>query len=340
MKNPNGFGSCIKLSGNRRKPWGARITIGYYENGNPKYKFISYHKTKKEAFQALCEYSANPYEIKKKMALQAVYDVWKASHEQEVKENTMYMYAYGWQILEPLYKTDINLIKLADVQKICDESGRTQPSLKWTKTALKQVYTYAYKHEICDESKLRMCENINISKAGNPNKLERLPFTMDEISTLWRNKETPDIDILLILLYTGVRISELLNLANSDIHLEDRYFFIREGKTASAVREVPIAECLVPFVEKRLQKEKFIGKSYNNYLRQIFNPQMDSLNMKHHVHDTRHTFISLCTQQGADERILKKIVGHKAHNVTENVYTHIDLESKLKIVNALPFFVD
>ena len=29
MKNPNGFGSVTKLSGRRRKPWVAKVTVGF-----------------------------------------------------------------------------------------------------------------------------------------------------------------------------------------------------------------------------------------------------------------------------------------------------------------------
>lgn len=56
---------------------------------------------------------------------------------------------------------------------------------------------------------------------------------------------------------------------------------------------------------------------------------MELLNMEHKPHDTRHTCVSLLTEAGVDERIIKKIVGHKGKSVTETVYTHLDLEIKL-----------
>lgn len=45
-----------------------------------------------------------------------------------------------------------------------------------------------------------------------------------------------------ILIYTGLRIGELLHLEKKDIHLNDRWFFVKKSKTESEVREVPIAE--------------------------------------------------------------------------------------------------
>mgnify|MGYP002517551330 CR=1 FL=1 len=44
--------------------------------------------------------------------------------------------------------------------------------------------------------------------------------------------------VILILIYTGVRISELLDLEKKDVHLDERWFFVRESKTESGVREV------------------------------------------------------------------------------------------------------
>ena len=32
MKNPNGYGSVFKLTGNRRKPWCARVTVGWTDD--------------------------------------------------------------------------------------------------------------------------------------------------------------------------------------------------------------------------------------------------------------------------------------------------------------------
>ncbi|RHP91731.1 integrase [Clostridium sp. AM54-37XD] len=45
--------------------------------------------------------------------------------------------------------------------------------------------------------------------------------------------------------------------------------------------------------------------------------------------------VSLLTAAGVDERIIRKIVGHKGQGVTEIVYTHIDLPSKLEAINLI-----
>ena len=65
MKLPNGYGSVTKLSGNRRKPYQARVTLGSITDKqscstSQNRVTIGTFKKKKEALQALAEYGANP----------------------------------------------------------------------------------------------------------------------------------------------------------------------------------------------------------------------------------------------------------------------------------------
>ena len=64
MRLPNGYGSVYKLSGkNRRKPYIARRTIGWDDNGKQLYATIGYYRTKAEALQALAAFNDNPYDL-------------------------------------------------------------------------------------------------------------------------------------------------------------------------------------------------------------------------------------------------------------------------------------
>ena len=74
---------------------------------------------------------------------------------------------------------------------------------------------------------------------------------------------------------------------------------------------------------------------YRNYYDSYWTPLMQQMNMKHRPHDTRHTCVSLLTEAKVDERIIKKIVGHKGQGVTQIVYTHVDLPYKLEAINLI-----
>ena len=63
MRNPNGYNSVYKLSGNRRKNYIARKTIGWNYNGKQLYQTIGYYETRAIALQDLAKYNKNHYSI-------------------------------------------------------------------------------------------------------------------------------------------------------------------------------------------------------------------------------------------------------------------------------------
>lgn len=75
LKNPNGYGSVFKLSGNRRKPWAVRITTGWTEEGKQTYEYLGYFTTRQEAMIALADYNSNPYDLSAgKITFKEVYE--------------------------------------------------------------------------------------------------------------------------------------------------------------------------------------------------------------------------------------------------------------------------
>ena len=55
----------------------------------------------------------------------------------------------------------------------------------------------------------------------------------------------------------------------------------------------------------------------------------------HRPHDTRHTCISMLTAAKVDERFIQKIVGHKGQNVTQQVYTHLEIEELITEIDKI-----
>ena len=99
---------------------------------------------------------------------------------------------------------------------------------KSVKVLLNMLYAYAKKHEITDKE-----YNTDI-ELGKPVKVyDKQPFTDEEIQILWDNVDKiPFVDVVLILIYTGMRITELLEVENSNIHLEEKYLIA--GKKTDA----------------------------------------------------------------------------------------------------------
>ena len=67
-------------------------------------------------------------------------------------------------------------------------------------------------HEIVTQDKRDMVKFVDISQAGNPNALNRQPFTKKEIEKIWSLVNGNDrMKIPLFLIYTGLRIGEFWN---------------------------------------------------------------------------------------------------------------------------------
>ena len=85
MKNPNGYGSVVKLSGNRRKPYCARKTSGWNEKGYPIYMVIGYYADRQSAMIALADYNRNPFDIDlSKITMKELFDKWSARDFQKM----------------------------------------------------------------------------------------------------------------------------------------------------------------------------------------------------------------------------------------------------------------
>lgn len=350
MKMPNGYGSVYKLSGNRRKPWAARVTDGWVNNPKTKkskqvYKFVGFYETRKEALKALADYNTNPFNIDTaNITFQEVYERWSSEHFPTVSDSNVKGYKAAFLLCAPIAGRRFVDVKLDDLQAVADNSGKNYPTLRKYKVLVGLMYKYAVIHEIIPKER-NVVEYINIKKAGNPNAYNREPFSKEEVARIWEVKDSNIYyTIVLMLIYTGCRISELLDLRKEDINLPERWFKVIAAKTEAGICTVPIAEKVVPFFDYwyNLNSCEYLlstpeGKHfvYRNYYDSYWTPIIEVLGMKHRPHDTRHTCISLLASAGVDERVVKKIVGHKGQGVTQVVYTHFEIAELIDAINKI-----
>lgn len=187
--------------------------------------------------------------------------------------------------------------------------------------------------------------NIHPPSVLVPDALNRQPFSKEEIQTVWNWSNSNEYaSIILMLIYSGVRISELLNLKKENVNLNEKWFDVTASKTKSGIRRVPIADKALPLFKHWMEKNDCqyllsnpAGKQfdYRNYYDSYWMPLIEQMGMDHRPHDTRHTCISLLAVAGVQDKIIKKIVGHKGQSVTEAVYTHFDIEQLLDAINKI-----
>lgn len=329
MRNPNGFGSVHKLSGNRRNPWRVRKTSGWDENGKQLYETIGYFKTRQLALQALAKYNEDPYDLKTNtITFAGVYEKWSEEHFRNIVPSAVRTWKSAYKYCKPLHEMrfkDIKVINLEETIKGADVGDTTKARMK---SMFNLIYKYALKHEICDKDYAALCNSVKKPKP----QIERIPFTSDEIQMLWDNIDFPFVGMILIGIYTGWRPQELAILKINDIDIENRTMLGGLKTDAGKNRIVPIHSKILPLVKSYYDEgneqlfNDFTGQqgtsmTYDKY-RARFKKVMEKLKMNHKPHDTRHTFISLAKESRMDEYIIKLIVGHAIQDITEKVYTH------------------
>ncbi len=349
MKLPNGYGSVYKLPGNRRKPWAIRKTISWEidEKGDKlkrKYQYIGYYETKEEALNALAIYNSNPYDINNDITFAEIYDKWSAEKFETISHSNVNGYKASYAVCKNLYSMKFIEIRKTHLQGVIDTCGKNYPTLRKLRVLFNQLYQFAMENDLCQKDYSKFVDIVKHKEKGKEEKHK--PFTESEIQTLWNNVNRNEyIQIYLILIYSGVRISELLDLKKQDVHLEERYFDVIASKTESGIRKVPISKKVLPFFEKWMQKEgcDYLvctpeGKhfTYRNYFDSYWKPLMQEMELQHLPHDTRHTTISLLAKAEVNQTIIKRIVGHAgAMSLTEKVYTHFDIQQLVEAIDLI-----
>ena len=337
MKNPNGYGSVIKLSGKRRRPFAARITISYDDNGKQTYKYLGYYETRKEALQELSLYSANPYDIDlKSLTMQNIYDRYVKTQKGKVGEGRMEAYRSAYTHLTPLLNMKMSDIKTAHLQNLIDSMMEkvSTGTIRQTRSVISSLFKYAMKIDVIEKNYTDFVVMPRHKKV-----IERKIFTEEEIALLWDNIKVLDYaDTILILIYTGMRINELLKLEKKNVNLENNTITGGSKTDAGKNRIIPIHPKILPLIIKRMgnktdylipNKKESGAYIYNNFRQNEFVKIMEQLGMKHTVHDTRHTFATLISNVSNNETAITGIIGHTSINMTKK-YTHTNIEEMRK----------
>ena len=347
MKLPNGFGSVYKLKGNRRNPWVARKTTGWTnDKGQPIYEYIGYFPKRADALTALTNYNADPYDLSAhEITFREVYEKWSPGHFEDTSRSNMLGIQAAYKICTELYDMKMINIKLSHLQHVVDTSGKNTPTLKKLKVTLGMMYDWCIVNEILPADKRELIRHLDVSKAGNPNTVKRSPFSASELDKLWTvYSSNIYYTVVLMLVYSGVRVSELLELKKENVHLDERYFDVVQSKTDAGIRTVPIAKKILPFFQYWMDQEGTTLVTtpdhepfkYRNYYDSYWKPLLKQIGMDaHRPHDTRHTCVSMLTAAKVDERFIQQIVGHKGQNVTRRVYTHLEIEALIHEIDKI-----
>lgn len=337
MRLPNSYGSIVKLSGKRRRPYAVRITTGWTDEGRQIQKYLSYHATRREAMAALAEYNKSPFDLdNQKITFAEMYERWAtARYDGEVIPE----YRAAYKHLKGLYDMPFVEIRKRHIQAVIDSATTGFSSKSQIKSLCSLIFRYAMDMEIVPSNQaaeIELPENIKSDI--------HTPFTDEELATLWQYTDDTAARFALVLSYTGLRPSELLKIRTKDVHISDRYMHGGLKTQAGKDRDIPIAEKIMPFIQSWFNpaNEYLVtnkkGKAMSYYtLRSIWenSPIMQSLPTPHLMGDGRHTCASLLAKAKVDLLLRQRILGHRPKNITEDVYTHNTITELIEAINLI-----
>ena len=206
-------------------------------------------------------------------------------------------------------------------------------------TTLKTYFRFLIKEDIINQSPMQ--------KIISPKTSKRLPVFVEQVKM---EKLLNEIDfgvgflaqrdrlILELFYFTGIRLSELINLKNKDINYSDSTILVL-GKRKKE-RLIPLTSDILSKIKKlnASNKRKYLfttekGKQIST--KQVYRLVNKYLSMvttldKKSPHILRHTFATHLLNNGADINAIKELLGHANLSATQ-IYTHNTIE-KLKTV--------
>lgn len=336
MKNPNGYGTIKKLSGSRRRPY------VFVTTANGKQKAIGYFSTYVDALIYQVDYNKQ-HDLHRlsKVTFAELYHRWLPQHIEyyQVSESTINGYKSSYKHCHALYDMPADEIRYSHLQAVIDNmKGLSYSSKKKVRNLLSLLFCYGRKMEYTRRDFTGLI-HIGKNKAVNPHH----PISKRKVNQLWSMVDTVDgVDIILILIYTGMRNIELRQLLKSDVNRRQKYLRIRKSKTAAGIRTIPIHSRIWPLVEKRLDggTGEYLITNRNGHLytysalSRLFRKVMGG-SSKYKLHDTRHTCATWLDGAEVNENARKMILGHARDGVTNSVYTHKTLRQLRKAIEKI-----
>lgn len=220
--------------------------------------------------------------------------------------------------------------------------GKAHPTRASIKTLFNVLFEFAMKNDIVDKN---YAQYVDIGQREG--KIKRKIFSQEEIDKLFKYSNSFDyVDTVLIMIYTGLRVGELLDIKIENVHIEDRYMVGGKKTKAGKDRIIPISRKIEPFIKKYYEQNKdktylitnAFGRQmqYSNYRREKWDNIIEKMKFEKHLpHDARHTFASLMDSAGANKLCIKRIIGHASQDITEDIYTHKTLEELIEAIDLI-----
>lgn len=331
---PNRYGTITKLSGKRRKPYCARKYAGEVwsdelRKSTIRYVSVGTFATRREALEALTKANEDPNFGRDRITFKELFDKWYAEKKPTISSSMQYTYENAFRWMKPLHDRAIGDLRTDELEAVINSDRVPRTTKGFCKITLNGVYQYAMRHEYIGKN---YAELVQVQTDMSP-KIERKVFTPEEVQALRDKHRTTDDDVILTMLYTGFRVSEVLAITSANVDLENHLFVNVGMKTdAGKNRTVPIHDDIFSMISEyaptssEMPPHALFKYGDDKIPVSAFKWHFSRLYPNHTTHDCRHSFATYAYKQHMDVAIVKLIMGHAVGDITHGRYTHITAE--------------
>lgn len=344
MKNPiinlpRGAGTITYDKRNSSNPYIARRYDHTDENGNSIYIYIGSYPNEIEAYLALKEASFKTNEELKndKYKFEDIYNLLINREKSLNRLSSIRLFRACYNHSTVLYNRVYKEISADDMQTIINglKTGRMQQSQR---TFFRKMDEVADEHDVIRKRRSQFLQIKQVTK-----QIYRYPLSDKEVYALLERKDIPEVQMVLVLLYTGFRGGELRKVKKKDVDV--KLWTITGGiKTdAGTNRIIPVHPRIVPIIESWMKGPGEYLLPFNNgdlvkyksFVR-IFNKAITPIAERNHVpHECRHTFRTRLDDKNANEICIDLLMGHKTPNPVERTYCHKSLDQLREAIMTL-----